>query len=203
MIPRQMIIFCGGRGERLRPLTDTCPKPLLPMPNGTYFLDYVIAMGKGWGVRHFILLTGWLGEQIRDAYVEYGPYHAITIDTVETPPQGTALALLSIKDCLDPEFLIANGDTFAQMEKFAIEDYLPGVAIRRIYIDGLNGPEDCGVRKANRKFLSWIDPLETGAKLETVIDRAWPLEVHECHCQGRFIDIGTPKDYERAKRILR
>jgi UTP-glucose-1-phosphate uridylyltransferase len=48
------VILCGGRGERLRPLTDTVPKPLLPV-NGRPLLDYLLDHLSQSGIREFIL----------------------------------------------------------------------------------------------------------------------------------------------------
>ena len=63
----QAMVLAAGRGERMRPLTDTCPKPLLKVrgkPLMEYHLD---ALGHG-GFRDVVVNTAWLGEQIEDHY---------------------------------------------------------------------------------------------------------------------------------------
>lgn len=63
----QAMILAAGRGERMRPLTDTCPKPLLHL-KGRPLMDYHLeALCRG-GFRDVVVNTAWLGEQIEDHY---------------------------------------------------------------------------------------------------------------------------------------
>lgn len=63
----QAMILAAGRGERMRPLTDTCPKPLLRLA-GRPLMDYHLdAFGRS-GFRDVVVNTAWLGEQIEDHY---------------------------------------------------------------------------------------------------------------------------------------
>ncbi|QTD45593.1 nucleotidyltransferase family protein [Ottowia testudinis] len=57
------LILAAGRGERMRPLTDTCPKPLLPVRGQPLLQWWVDALARG-GVRDIVVNTAWLGEQI-------------------------------------------------------------------------------------------------------------------------------------------
>jgi NDP-sugar pyrophosphorylase family protein len=57
------LILCGGRGERLIPLTDTIPKPLLPV-QGVPFLDTLTAQLRGFTIQDPILCCGYRGQQI-------------------------------------------------------------------------------------------------------------------------------------------
>ncbi|MDO5626146.1 MAG: NTP transferase domain-containing protein, partial [Pseudomonadota bacterium] len=60
--PRALIL-AAGRGERMRPLTDTCPKPLLTVRGQPLLQWWVDALARG-GVREIVINTAWLGEQI-------------------------------------------------------------------------------------------------------------------------------------------
>ena len=61
--PIKAMILAAGRGERMRPLTDECPKPLLKV-RGKALIDWhVDALGRG-GVREVVINTAWLGDQI-------------------------------------------------------------------------------------------------------------------------------------------
>lgn len=61
--PLKAMILAAGRGERMRPLTDDCPKPLLEV-RGKALIDWhVEALAHG-GVRELVINTAWLGEQI-------------------------------------------------------------------------------------------------------------------------------------------
>ena len=57
------MILAAGRGERMRPLTDDCPKPLLKVRDKALIDWHVEALGRG-GVREFVINTAWLGDQI-------------------------------------------------------------------------------------------------------------------------------------------
>ncbi len=63
---KQAVILAGGRGERLKPITDTTPKPMIPI-NGKPFLEYLIEMLKENGISEVLILAGYLSEKI----VEY------------------------------------------------------------------------------------------------------------------------------------
>ncbi len=56
-------IFCGGRGERLKPITDNVPKPMVPVA-GKPILEYQLDLLKKHGVRDAVLLVGWHGEAV-------------------------------------------------------------------------------------------------------------------------------------------
>ncbi len=62
--PRALIL-AAGRGKRMRPLTDTCPKPLLPVRGKPLLQWWIDALRRG-GVREIVINTAWLGEQIED-----------------------------------------------------------------------------------------------------------------------------------------
>ena len=62
----QAMVLAAGRGERMRPLTDVCPKPLLTV-RGQPLLAYPLNALARAGVRAAVINTGWLGDQIEDA----------------------------------------------------------------------------------------------------------------------------------------
>ncbi len=64
---KQAVILAGGRGERLRPFTDTMPKPMIPI-NGRSFLEYLIETLKENGVTEVVLLIGYLSEKITEYF---------------------------------------------------------------------------------------------------------------------------------------
>ena len=63
--PKQAAILCGGLGTRMKPYTDNSPKPMI-ISNGKPFLWYIMQQLYDQGVRRFILLTGYLSEQIEE-----------------------------------------------------------------------------------------------------------------------------------------
>ncbi len=65
--PAQAIVLAAGRGERMRPLTDTCPKPLLPV-HGKPLMQWAMeALARG-GIQRVVINTAWLGEQIEHTF---------------------------------------------------------------------------------------------------------------------------------------
>ena len=68
--PKQAVILCGGLGTRLRPYTDNMPKPMIPC-DGKPFLWHIMQQLYEQGISQFILLTGYLSEQIEE-YFENG-----------------------------------------------------------------------------------------------------------------------------------
>jgi len=72
------MLLAAGRGERMRPLTDVTPKPLLPV-RGQPLLWYPLQALARAGVRSAVINTGWLGDQIEPVFGE-----------CFTPPMGHA-----------------------------------------------------------------------------------------------------------------
>ena len=108
MLP--VVILCGGLGTRLQPVTEDCPKPLVPV-DGTPFLAYLLEQLEEEGVDEIILSTGHLGEQI-ESFVDrttWGP----SIDCIrEEEPLGTGGALRYVAQEADLDSFVAmNGDT--------------------------------------------------------------------------------------------
>lgn len=103
----QAVIFAAGRGTRMRELTDTTPKSMLPLFNKP-ILEYKIeALPES--IDEVILVVGYLGGVIHD---HFGPeYNGRRILYVEQEtPAGTADALWQAKDALKEKFVVTNGD---------------------------------------------------------------------------------------------
>lgn len=62
------MILCGGFGKRLRPVTETVPKPLVELKEDYTILDKQLFDFKSAGISKVILLTGFLGEKIEERY---------------------------------------------------------------------------------------------------------------------------------------
>lgn len=108
---RQAVILCGGLGTRLGELTANTPKPLLPV-SGTPFLDILIQEIVRYGFREVLLLAGRYGEKIQTQYQDKTMFGAHVRVMIEPEPLGTGGALRFALDALDPEFLLANGDSW-------------------------------------------------------------------------------------------
>ncbi|WP_439133249.1 N-acetylmuramate alpha-1-phosphate uridylyltransferase MurU [Pseudomaricurvus sp.] len=106
------MILAAGLGKRMRPLTDTTPKPLLPV-GGKPLIMYHIERLKALGVREFVINIAYLGEQIEAAL---GDGHALGVSiqySEEHEPLETGGALLQALPLLgDEPFLLVNGDVW-------------------------------------------------------------------------------------------
>ena len=109
------VILAGGRGERLRPLTDKKPKPLITVKNRA-ILEYVIEYLKSHGIRDLIITIGYRGEQIK-MYLGDGKKFGVKIEySVEKKPLGTAGCLIPLKNKLKDTFILIGGDNLTKLD---------------------------------------------------------------------------------------
>lgn len=108
------MILCGGRGERLRPLTDDLPKPMV-IVNGRPFLHYLLEQLAEHGIKRFVLLTGYLGEKIVE-YFGDGSKWGWSIRYSHGPTEWlTAKRIYKAVNVIDEQFLLLYSDNFAQL----------------------------------------------------------------------------------------
>ena len=111
----QVIILAGGRGKRLKPLTNSIPKVMIKI-NGSPFLEILLKFLKSKGFLDFILCVGYLSEVIEE-YFENGSKLSVKIDySKEKRFLGTAGAIKNANELLDEEFIVINGDTFVDLD---------------------------------------------------------------------------------------
>ncbi|MEE8201251.1 MAG: sugar phosphate nucleotidyltransferase [Candidatus Acidoferrales bacterium] len=111
----QAVVLVGGRGRRLRPLTEMMPKPLL-LVRGKPFLEYQFERLRGFGVTRVLLLTGYLGSWFEEHFGD-GSRLGLRLGYVrEETPLGTGGALRNAADKLEDEFLLLNGDTLLAID---------------------------------------------------------------------------------------
>ena len=108
-IPGKAILLVGGRGTRLRPLTDKTPKALLPV-HGKTITEHLFDLLKKYGVRDSVLCVGYLKEKIKEKFGD-GSSIGMNISYIEeSEPLGTAGPLKLAKKCLKDSFIVSNGD---------------------------------------------------------------------------------------------
>nr|WP_255702758.1 sugar phosphate nucleotidyltransferase [Roseivivax sp. GX 12232] len=129
--------MAGGKGTRLRPYTENCPKPLLPVA-GKPILQHIIERARGQGFTKFILSLNYLGEMIRDHFGD-GSRFGVSIDYVtEDQPLGTAGALSLLSPAPTRPFVVTNGDVLTDIDyrdliEFCERQEALGVMAVRIY----------------------------------------------------------------------
>ena len=120
--PNLMVIMAGGMGARLRPHTENCPKPLLPVA-GKPILEHIIERAKLEGFSHFVLAIHYLGYMIEE-YFGNGEQLQVRIDYLrEQAPLGTAGALGLLKPIPDAPFVVTNGDVLTDIRYGELLDF--------------------------------------------------------------------------------
>lgn len=122
----QAIVLVGGEGTRLRPLTETVPKPALTLVDRP-FLAYMIEWLAGHGVTEVVLACGFLPDVLREALAGEEERAGVTIRYVVEPERrGTAGAIRFAADelgeRLDQRFLALNGDVLTDLDLTALLD---------------------------------------------------------------------------------
>jgi mannose-1-phosphate guanylyltransferase len=120
----QAIVLVGGEGTRLRPLTETVPKPALTLVDRP-FLAYMIEWLAGHGVSEVVLACGFLPDVLREALAGEEERAGARIRyVVESEPLGTAGAIRFAADALgedlDDRFLALNGDVLTDLDLSAL-----------------------------------------------------------------------------------
>ena len=111
--PTQAVVFCGGLGTRLRPITDHLPKPMAPIGDKP-FLEYLLQQLLSQGIKRYVLLLGYLGEIIQD-YFGDGHAWGLEIEYSIGPAEwDTGQRLWESRELLDAHFLLLYSDNFCQ-----------------------------------------------------------------------------------------
>jgi dTDP-glucose pyrophosphorylase len=132
ILPLQAVIMAGGRGERLKPLTDHTPKPMLPLgdkPIIEHNIDRLILFG----IDTITISVRYLSEQIMN-YFGNGSTKGISINYIkEDIPLGTIGCLSLIENITEETILVLNSDLFTNID------------LEQFYLDFINAEADMAV----------------------------------------------------------
>ncbi|MHB8190948.1 MAG: sugar phosphate nucleotidyltransferase [Ferrimicrobium sp.] len=141
----QAVIIAGGEGTRLRPLTTTAPKPMLPVVNRP-ILSHVLELLVRHGCTDVIITVAYLGNSIR-TYFGDGSDMGLQIRYIqEETPLGTAGAVANARDLLTDSFLVLSGDVitdFDLSEAFSFHQTHGGLAT--ILLTRVPAPTEFGI----------------------------------------------------------
>jgi histidinol-phosphate phosphatase family protein len=113
--PTQAVILAGGRGSRLRPITDSRPKAMVAF-HGKPFLEYLVEMLRDQGFARILLLLGYLPDVIID-YFGDGRRWGVEIDySVSAPEDLTCRRMELARSEIDPSFLLMYCDNYWPMQ---------------------------------------------------------------------------------------
>lgn len=154
----KIVIMAGGRGTRIAEVNSEVPKPMIPIM-GKPILEYEIECVKKQGFTDIILVVGYLGDVVQD-YFGNGDKFGVHIEyVVEENPLGTAGALYLLKDKIQDDFLLLNGDIIFDVDFHRFyEAHKKQGGIATILTHPNNHPYDSGIIVADKegKVLNWL-----------------------------------------------
>ncbi len=221
----QAIILAGGEGTRLRPLTSTVPKPVVPLVDRP-FIAYMLEWLARHGVDDVVMSCGFLATAVRNVLGD-GSQYGLRLRFVEEPdPRGTAGALKYAEDLLDERFLMLNGDVLTDIDLTAqIAQHEATGAVGTLALVSVADPSTYGLVRlhednAVRGFVEKpaADQIDTNrisagayvlersvldlipADRNVSIERdVWPRLVdhglYGCPAEAYWLDVGTPERY--------
>ncbi len=228
LLPVRAIVMAGGRGERLRPMTLTTPKPLLKVGDRA-IIDYNISMLADAGITYITVTTHYLAEQIEAHFAEavcgvkvkcvreVSPLGTIgAVSLADIPDSGTTLVMNS--DLLTTlsleEMWLHHRDTEAMLTVAAIP-YTISVPYAILETDGcmvksfVEKPSythhaNAGIYLIDNALLRQVRS-DTRTDATDLIESALAqrMRVSFFPINGTWIDIGAPNDYARAQELMR
>ncbi len=121
-LPLRAVIMAGGLGTRLRPLTETTPKPMLPVGDRPLLQRTIEQLGQA-GIRTISITTHYQAEKIRQHIGDGSTFGAVVQYSHEHEPLGTAGALRKLATRDDDPLLVINGDVLTTVNYRAMLDY--------------------------------------------------------------------------------
>ena len=222
----QAVILAGGIGSRLRPITDSIPKPMVRV-GGKPFLEHLLKYGASQGVDEFVLCIGHLAEKIMTYFGDGSNRGLSIVYSEETEPLGTAGALKNALQLLEDRFLVLYGDTWLPVSYMDIINELEASdadAVMTVAPSDRASPNarfegtlivaydklgrlpklnavDAGILALRRKILE-TPTRETSLELDIyprlISNRR--LLAHQTF--SSFVDIGTLEGLARAEEVL-
>ena len=141
----QAIVLAGGEGTRLRPLTNTRPKPLLPVL-GRPCIEYAIRSLASAGIEQIFIACGYRSADILAALDDGKGLGVELIYAFEEEPAGTAGAVKLLEDGLEGTFVVASGDVLAEVDVGQlISFHMSKGAVATIALTEVDRPQEFGI----------------------------------------------------------
>jgi dTDP-glucose pyrophosphorylase len=113
--PNWAVLMAGGKGSRLRPLTETLPKPMIPVA-GRPILERLVLHLVGYGIGRIFISTNYLGEMV-EAFFGDGSQYGCTIEYLrEDLPLGTGGSLALLPEPPEHPLIVMNGDLVTEVD---------------------------------------------------------------------------------------
>lgn len=227
-LPIDAVLMAGGKGERLRPLTEKTPKPLLPVGDKA-IIDHNVDRLISYGVQHISVTVNYLKEQIEEHY--NSPRNGVQVQIVREPIYlGTIGSIRFVPQFFNDTILLMNSDIFtnidyedfylhflqhdAEMSVAAIP-YNVSIPYGILDLDGRNihglleKPKytyyaNAGIYLIKKRAIDEV-PTNTFFNatdlVETLISEK--KKVIRYPLNGTWIDIGNPQEYQKANDLVK
>jgi len=227
-LPVDAVLMAGGKGERLRPLTEKTPKPLLIVGNKA-IIDHNIDRLISYGVKNISVTVNYLKEQLEEHF--FKPRGEVLVRTVREPKfLGTIGSIKFVKEFYNDTILVMNSDLFtninyedfylhfiehnAEMSVAAVP-YTVSVPYGIFDLEGRNIQgliekptynyyANAGIYLIKRRALDEI-PGDTFFNATDLIEKliAEGKKVIRFPLNGTWIDIGNPQEYQKANELVK
>lgn len=227
-LPVDAVLMAGGKGERLRPLTEKTPKPLLPVGDKA-IIDHNVDRLISFGIKHISVTVNYLGEQLEEHFRE--PRKEVQIQTIREPKfLGTIGSIKFVPEFYNDTVLVMNSDLFTNInyEDFYLhfKEHDADMSVAAIPYDvdipfgilNLDGRNITGLSEkphygyyANagiyliKKSAFDLIPEDTMFHSTDLLEAlvATGRKVIRFPLGGTWIDIGTPQEYRRAQDMVK
>jgi dTDP-glucose pyrophosphorylase len=227
-LPIDAVLMAGGKGERLRPLTEKIPKPLVPIGNKA-IIDYNIERLISYGVKSIYVTVNYLKEQLEEHFSQ--PKQGLKIECVREPRYlGTMGGIQFVKEFNNDIILVMNSDLFTNIDyedfylhfiehnadmsvaavpysisiPYGIFDLdgrdIKGISEKPIY----NYYANAGIyliRKSVLKYISKDKFFNATDFIDVLIENN--LKVIRFPITGYWIDIGQHADLKKAEELVK
>ena len=227
-LPVDVVIMAGGKGERLRPLTEKTPKPLLPVGDKA-IIDHNVDRLISYGISHISVTVNYLAEQIESHFAQ--PRGDVKVNCIREPHYfGTIGSVQYVKNFYNDAVLVMNSDLFtnidyedfylhfqqhdAEMSVAAIP-YNVAIPYGIFQLEGRNitglveKPKyiyyaNAGIYLIKRRALDEI-PANTMFHATDLIEKLINegKRVIRYPLNGTWIDIGNPQEYQKANDFVK
>lgn len=227
-LPIDAVLMAGGKGERLRPLTEKTPKPLLPV-GGKCIIDHNIDRLMSYGINHLNVTVNYLREQIEEHYAE--PRNGVQVRTFREPKfLGTIGSIKFVDTFYNDTILVMNSDLFTNIDyedfflhfqkhdaemSVAAVPYNVSIPYGILDLDGreimgliekpkYNYYANAGIYLIKKRALAEI-PEDEFFNATDLIEKliAQNKKVIRYPLNGTWIDIGNPQEYQKAQDLVK
>ena len=220
-----LVILAGGKGSRIKSLLKKKPKPMAIF-NKKPFLEYIIQSYSKYHFKNIFVLAGYKSGEIFNKF-ENKHYNCTSITCLkERKPMGTAGALNILKKKRINDFILINGDTFLEVnlnklvkscgensygsltliknKSYKSNKKLVSMGIKnnKIIYQKKNNFMNGGVYFFKKKILKFIKNKNTSLEDQLLPGLIKKRKISGLVVKNFFLDIGTPKNFNRAKNLL-